>query len=261
MYDRSEPSEGRFMQYEKFATIYDRLMDDMPYDDWLSWVEGLWERFGKPKQVVDLGCGTGTLALKLSARGVRVYGVDLSAEMLAIARQKEEQAGNHESVIWLEQNMAELDLPHSIDAAYSFCDSLNYILDEEEIVQTFAAVYEHLNRNGIFSFDMLSEYQYEAYATEQPFVLNEEELAYIWQIEYDRHKKMIEHDLTFFTKVNEANCFERFDEHHAQRAYDPEWIISILRACGFHEVWWGADFRWDSSQEQASRYFFTALKL
>ncbi len=74
--------------YRQFASVYDRLMEDMPYSDWLRFARESWERYGIPKTVVDLGCGTGSLAIPLARSGFEVFAIDLSADMLTIGRSK-----------------------------------------------------------------------------------------------------------------------------------------------------------------------------
>lgn len=76
------------MAYHHLAVIYDRLMEETPYEQWLAWLKEYWAKHGEPKSIIDLGCGTGSLAIPLAKQGFKVTGVDLSAEMLAIAYEK-----------------------------------------------------------------------------------------------------------------------------------------------------------------------------
>ena len=97
--------------YRQFASVYDRLMEDMPYSDWLRFARESWERYGIPKTVVDLGCGTGSLAIPLARSGFEVFAIDLSADMLTIGRSKWEGSpqqairSNAGSIRWLQQDM------------------------------------------------------------------------------------------------------------------------------------------------------------
>jgi ubiquinone/menaquinone biosynthesis C-methylase UbiE len=79
------------MSYERFAYTYDRLMREMPYGDWLRFAREAWNEYGiTPKTIVDLGCGTGNIAIPLGLEGFDVTGIDLSEDMLAVALQKAE---------------------------------------------------------------------------------------------------------------------------------------------------------------------------
>lgn len=78
------------MSYRKFAYVYDELMEDMPYPDWIRFARTAWEKHGMPKSVAELGCGTGSITIPLVNSGFEVTGIDLSADMLSVARSKME---------------------------------------------------------------------------------------------------------------------------------------------------------------------------
>jgi len=244
------------MAYAHLASVYDHLMADAPYDRWLAWLEQVWERLGRPRQVIDLGCGTGTISIPLAKRGYRVTGVDLSAEMLAVAydKAKQEQA----DVIWVEQDMRELSLP-AADAVISLCDSLSYLTEEEDVRQTFQRVFAHLKTGGTFLFDVHSPYKMLHGFGDQTFTLNEEEVSYIWQCFCDPARLEVEHQLTFFIR-QENGFYLRVEEAHAQRAYPPVQMISWLRETGFADIVLTADFHHLPPQEDSERLFFVTRK-
>jgi SAM-dependent methyltransferase len=72
-----------------------------------------------PGSLIDLGCGTGRLLVCLSRRGFRVLGVDLSAEMLAVAREKARASGVAASL--LHANIADLDVIEERTFDYAAC--------------------------------------------------------------------------------------------------------------------------------------------
>ncbi|NOV03546.1 class I SAM-dependent DNA methyltransferase [Paenibacillus planticolens] len=253
------------MSYEEFAYTYDRLMNTMPYKDWLCFVKESFERFGvKPETIVDLGCGTGNLTIPLALEGYHLTGIDLSEDMLAVADQKAGEGlarlrGG--AVRWLQQDLREWELGEPVDVAISFCDSLNYLLEEEDIVDAFRQTYAGLKPGGLFLFDVHTPQQLFAYAEAQPFFLNEDDVAYIWTSELDEDRVQIQHDLTIFVKESGSKeLFRRIDETHEQRAYALEWLEQMLRAAGFREVHKAADFTWDQPTEETERAFFVAKK-
>src|SRR5699024_9620684 len=111
--------------------------------------------------ILDVGCGTGELLLRLLKEGAHVTGVDLSADMLAITRQKCESFGFKPML--LEQSMTELNLagfdPFCIITL--FCDSLNYLETEEDVQKTFQNIYNHLDQDGVLLFDVHSIFKME----------------------------------------------------------------------------------------------------
>ena len=119
--------------YAVFAEIYDELMDNIPYKDWVAYLTKLLsERGVKSGLVCELGCGTGTVSELLLKAGYDMIGIDNSEEMLAVARDKQadrmvsEDSG--EQILYLLQDMREFELYGTVDAFVSICDSMNYIL-------------------------------------------------------------------------------------------------------------------------------------
>ncbi|MDP5273036.1 class I SAM-dependent DNA methyltransferase [Chengkuizengella axinellae] len=252
------------MSYEGFANYYDTLMEDMPYPQWIQFAESCWGKQKTPKTIVDLGCGTGNITIPLAKKGLHVFGVDLSTEMLSIAAQKTEDhlskvKQNGGSITLLEQDMRELELPVCVDCIVSFCDCYNYIINETHVVQSFQKVYDHLHHEGLFIFDMLTAFQFQFYADEQPFIYNEDQLSYIWTCEYDDKQHEIEHDLTIFAKEDRANYLKTNEVHH-QRAYPIDWVKSQLKTIGFKNIRCFGDFEFEEPSDTTNRVFFVAEK-
>ncbi|GIP39556.1 methyltransferase [Paenibacillus sp. J31TS4] len=249
------------MAYRQFAYSYDRLMEDMPYGAWLRFAEECWERFGRPERVVDLGCGTGSLSIPLAATGLKVIGIDLSEDMLAVASSKSEQvplsAGG--TLDWIQQDMREWELPGTVDAVLSFCDCLNYLTEEEDVAQTFRQTAAALRPGGLFAFDVHTVRQLAEYAETQPFLLDEEDIAYIWTCDFDEERTEIEHALTIFAREG-SGLFRRYEETHIQRAYPLDRLERMLSEAGFSEIRVTADFTWTPADSATGRAFFTAVK-
>jgi SAM-dependent methyltransferase len=250
--------------YKAFATVYDRLMEDMPYDKWLTFAEEIWSRYGKPQHVVDLGCGTGALAIPLTHQGIEVTGIDLSASMLRIAAEKErlsfvESDRSSQAVKWLQQNMCAWQTDTLADSVISFCDCLNYIVDEDELLAALQATYNGLREGGSFLFDVHPLSRFEQYAEQSPFVYDENGIAYLWNSHYDEDEHIIEHQLAIFIAEDDER-YRRIDELHVQRAYHPMWLQGALREVGFSEVSIFADFQCIPYDEHSERLFFVAIK-
>ncbi|TVY09059.1 class I SAM-dependent DNA methyltransferase [Paenibacillus cremeus] len=263
------------MAYEQFSYLYDRLMEDMPYDEWLRFAQQCWDKYGSPRTVVDLGCGTGSIAIPMAKLGYEVIGIDLSEDMLAVAEQKASEAQRRTpfqpggSITWLQQDMREWEIGRPADAVISFCDCMNYLLEAEDLEQTFRQVYEGLAEGGVFLFDMHTPRQLRHYAESQPFLLNEDDIAYIWTSEFDPGRCEIEHALTIFFKEGvtdfgsddaQTDRFQRVEEMHVQRAYPLKQVEALLREVGFKEVDAFADFSWKKPTEDTERAFFIAVK-
>jgi SAM-dependent methyltransferase len=255
--------------YAQFAYYYDRLMADMPYSSWMSFLRECWHRHQvNPLSLVDLGCGTGNLTLQLAQVGLQVTGIDISTDMLAVAQEKTEELGklsglaNGGSVHWIEQDIRYWELPHPMDCAISFCDCLNYLTDEKDVRLAFQRTFAGLSPGGLFIFDVHAPRQLIGYAEAQPFVMNDEDISYIWTCDYDEVRREIEHHLVIFVRENEKSVplYRRTEEFHVQRAYPAEWIRLELEECGFEIVSVSADFTFNPPTEESERLFFAARR-
>ena len=168
--------------YTSFAQVYDLFMDNVPYEQWSAFLCRILKKYGiEDGPVLDLGCGTGKLTRLMAKAGYDMTGVDSSAEMLQIALS---QTGEEE-ILYLLQEMQELDLDGCVRAVYSACDCINYVLDEEELQEAFARVYEHLETGGVFLFDMNTDYKYTQLLGENTFAESREDGSFIWENYYD----------------------------------------------------------------------------
>ncbi|MFD2671604.1 class I SAM-dependent DNA methyltransferase [Marinicrinis sediminis] len=247
------------MAYQHFAHVYDRLMQHMPYDEWLEFFDLCWQMEGRrPDRVVDLGCGTGSLAIPLAQSGLQVVGIDYAPDMLAIA-QKRADALTTSPIQWQQQDAREWSWAEKVDCVISFCDVMNYMQTEEDLLAAFARTCEALNEGGLFLFDMLTAYQYEQYQREQPFALNEPDIAYIWQCDWDERTSTIEHELVVFASESD-NRFTRFTEYHHQRAYEEARVRQLLHQSGFTKIDTYGDFSWEAPDRETGRIFFLARK-
>lgn len=242
----SEISEGG-LAYGDFSYVYDELMDATPYGEWCSLIVELIEKYGvsKPDRsekdlllsernlVVDLGCGTGTLTELLYRKGYDMIGVDQSESMLAVAMEKRQESGSE--ILYLCQDMRELELYSTVGTVISVCDSLNYLLEEEELAQVFSLVNNYLFPGGIFIFDFNTDYKYREVIGDTTIAENREDCSFIWENYYDSESGLNEYDLTVFVQT-EGDRFRRFTEVHYQRGYTPEQVTALLQKAGFRVI-------------------------
>lgn len=247
------------MSYERFAYIYDYLMQDVPYERWLDYVNKQVKASSIPvHDVLDIACGTGELSLRLAKNGYNVTGVDLSEDMLMIAQEKSFEENVKLSLF--QQDMSKLDSLGEFDLITIFCDSLNYLKDEQDVENTFKGVYHHLKRDGLFLFDIHSIFKMTQIFINQTFTHTDESVSYIWECFPGESPNSVEHELTFFVLDEETNLYERVEELHKQRTYPVLMMKNMLSNAGFEVLGVSADFSEDEPTDQSERIFFACRK-
>lgn len=215
--------------YTGFAYLYDTFMDNIPYEEWVEYLKSLLNEYGVNEGIVlDMGCGTGNVTELLAESGYDMIGIDNSEDMLSIAMEK--AADKELSILYLLQDMRGFELYGTVAAAVSICDSINYILEYDELVETFRLVNNYLDPDGLFIFDLTTEAKY-IKIKDAVIAENHEEGSFIWENTYFTDEKINQYDLTIFEKV-EDDLYERHQETHMQRVYSIEEIKSALNAAG-----------------------------
>ncbi|PSL45052.1 methyltransferase family protein [Salsuginibacillus halophilus] len=239
--------------YERLSWIYDDLMEDAPYQAWAERVKtSLLKHEQAVNHVLDLGCGTGTMMLLLLDEGYHVTGVDLSAEMLAAAQGKAAAHG-YEPPLFA-QDMRALEGLGTYDAVMAWCDTLNYAGDETDVERVFSGVKAHLKPGGLFLFDVHTPYKMTEVFPGTSFADASEDVTVIWNVFTGEDPLSVEHELTFFEE-HPSGLYERSDETHMQRTFQPEEYRRLLEAQGFSRVHYEADH---PDEAVAERFFFTA---
>lgn len=233
--------------YSDFAYVYDAFMDNTPYEEWCGYVCESIKKYGVSRPgrksvdlleseknlVVDLGCGTGTLTQMLYEAGYDMIGVDNSETMLSVAMEKRDSAGSE--ILYLLQDMRELELYSTVGTVISVCDSVNYILEEDELLTVFKLVNNYLYPGGLFIFDFNTVYKYAEVIGDATIAENREDCSFIWENYYHEEEEINEYDLTIFVREEDGR-FRRFQENHYQKGYHPERICALLKEAGMEVV-------------------------
>lgn len=235
------------------APYYDELMRTVPYRMWVSYyLLLLSHQQYKPRTMLDVCCGTGTMCELLTREGFELSGFDISPGMIAIAREK---AAKKEMGIRYEVfDAAEADMGETYDAAFSFFDSLNNITDPGRLQQAFHRVYEHLNGGGSFIFDLNTAYAFEQRMFDQQNLSPRAKLRYKWVGDWNERTRTITVDMRFWRGGRE------FRETHVQRAYSEAEVRDMLAEAGFEEVRAFTSYTLNPPRHSSDRLHFTALK-
>lgn len=217
------------MSYNVFARYYDALTANVDYEMMADYLCALLEREGhKAGLTLDLACGTGSLTLALARRGLDIYGVDASMEMLSAAQEK--AAEEELSILFLCQKMQTLDLYGTVNTVFCTLDSLNHLTGEEDVRKTFSRVALFLEPNGYFIFDMNTLYKHQYILANQAYLYDTEDVFCAWQNHFEQKTGRVSITLDFFEK--RGKLYERSSERFFERAYPLETILKWLEEAG-----------------------------
>lgn len=220
--------------YTGFAEVYDTFMDNIPYEEWTEYIKELLTEYGVDNGLVlDLGCGTGSITELMAKEGYDMIGIDNSEEMLSIAMEKREKSGYN--ILYLCQDMREFELYGTVRAIISICDSVNYIMEEDGLLEVFKLVNNYLDPGGIFIFDLNTLYKYSNIMGDTVIAENRDNCSFIWENYYYEAERINEYDLSIFIKEKD-NLYRKYEETHLQRAYELTEIQKLLERAGLEFV-------------------------
>ena len=244
--------------YTEFSQVYDRFMDNVDYEKWTEFIEKIWGKHGlEPALVLDLACGTGNFTIPLSEKGYDMIGIDSSGEMLAVAREKE-PAGS--GILFLEQDMREFELYGTVDACICMVDGLNYLLEEDELLEVFKLVKNYLNPGGIFLFDMNTIYKFKEIMGENRFCDIDESAAIIWENYYDEDENINEYYVTVFAEESESGFYKRYEETHYQKGYEMGKVKELINEAGLEILNIYGSMEFETYSEVCEKMFFAVRK-
>ena len=242
--------------YEALAVSYDRLTNDVDYEATVDFYYEILKREGlNPRTAVDLACGTGSVTEILAKRGLKVTAVDLSEEMLTVARQKAMELENQP--LFLCQNLRDLYLPRAVDLAVCALDSLDYITDPNDCREAIRRVYKVLNPGGIFIFDVNTPEKLRA-MDGQVFLDEDDDVYCIWRGEFDEQSNICSYGMDLFQR--RGNLWERSFEEHREYAYSEEQLVGYLKDAGFTHIAVYADRLFADPREGEQRIYIKARK-
>ncbi len=244
--------------YRDFAYIYDNLLYDINVTQWVGYIESIFDKYNKkPEIILDLACGTGRITTELAKKGYDMIGIDLSSEMLNVAKDK--ATAHSLDVLYLNQNMSEFELYGTVDAVICLLDSFNYLINEEDLYKTLNLINNYLNPEGILIFDINSKYKLSKILGNNVFYDVSDQISYIWENKFINSKNICEMDLTFF-QMDKDGKYIRYDEIHTERAYSINEIDNALKSAKLNVIGKFNEFTFDIPDAKSERIFFIAEK-
>jgi len=247
--------------YTKFAKIY----SSGSYPEYSRYVAGkLLDILGKleirPDGILDLACGEGTFVREAEDLGFDAWGIDKSEEMIRIAKDKATRDG--ESPTFLRADMRDFSLEKKFDLVTSWFDSMNYLLKRAGLRRTFESVYDHLNRNGYFVFDVNTIYGLSVQWQEESCYVQRDdgEVYEVHRTSYEEAEKIATLDITFFLREGEG-LWNRYEESHRERGYELNEISRTGEEAGLElKAIWDDLEDFSPPEENSGRVWFVFQK-
>lgn len=235
------------MSYDNFAYYYDSLMDPQFYDDYLQFIL----QQGEFYDVLELGCGTGELAIRMAKKGINICATDLSEEMLTVAREK--ALAHHLFLNVKRVDMSDFLTTEPVDLVLCLCDSINYLIEEENVIKTFQNVYNSLKDNGIFIFDIDSLYKMNTILKDYHEKEEDTDISFSWNVETIDDGYVCHH-----IHIQDHENQEIVDEKHYQKTYSLNQYLFWLEDVGFSHIDYYSDFT--NYHEKCERIIFVCRK-
>ena len=242
--------------YEILSYFYDDFLNtEVDYEKYSNFILSELKKTSLSfNKYLDLACGTGNLSLIIGENFKKTTCIDISENMLSIAYNKflEKKV----PAFFLNTDICDFSLNEEFSLATCCLDSINYILDEDDLLNCFKCTYDSLLPNGIFIFDINSKHKIKNELGNNIFIFDEEKVFCTWENEYE--DDIVDMHLTFFVK--EGDRYKRFEEDHAERAYDVFEIESLLKKAKFNDIKYFNDYSYDKITGDSSRITFVIRK-
>ena len=247
------------MIYDLLAKHYNSINRQINQGRWADFFETVFKKYAtkKPSLILDLGCGTGSMTIELAKRGYDMTGVDISPEMLDIARREAEKCGLSDKNLWLNQDICAFELYGTVDVCVSNLDTINHLLSKDDVYDCFMLVHNYLDPDGIFIFDINGKYKFENIYADKTYVYDEKDGVLIWQNKYSKRSKICDFYITAFDKQRDGS-YQRHDDVQSERMYRIKDMKSMLLECGFEFIGAYSDFDFTPATDDAERIFIIA---
>ena len=235
-----------------FAMFYDRLTENAEYEVRSEYISNFFSELGNVgKAVLDLACGTGTVSRYFYDNGFNVTGIDLSCDMLSIAKDKCPEAE------FFCADMTDFQLSSKVDLCICCLDAINHLVDENQVINCFRCVKNSLAEGGIFIFDVNTVYKHREILADNTFIFDEDDYYIVWDNEHidDRNVRVLI-DMFIFN----GSSYDRRSEEFTETAYEIDELKKMLYDSGFSSVEVYDELTENKPRSDSERLYFVCKK-
>ena len=246
--------------YSELASFYNTLNGGIDYDEWTDFIDLIFKKHGVSKRtpVLDAGCGTGQITVRLAERGYDMIGADISPEMLSVAREFADE--RQVKPLFICQNMSSIELYGSVAAAISTLDSVNYLTKKEDLLSFFSLMHNYIEDGGILVFDVNTKKKFEEFYGQNDYVIDEDGVFCGWQNDYSKNSHIAAFYLNIFEELPDGN-YRRHFEVQKERYYPDKTLVKMLKECGFEVADMYSDTDFSPVGADDMRHFYVCKKI
>ena len=238
--------------YNTFAQFYDRLTENVDYEVRSNYISDFFCEYGNGgRRVLDLACGTGSIAQNLADKGYDIIGIDLSEEMLTLAKEKCPES------IFIKADMTDFALPEKVDFCLCSLDAVNHLTELEQVMNCFECVNNSLNNGGLFVFDVNTLFKHREVLADNTFIYDEEDFFLSWDNNYT-DDDIVEIYLDFF--IFNGKNYDRFSERFKEKAYSTDALIKAL-GDDFEIIGIYDELTLNTPEDDSERLYFVCKKV
>lgn len=247
--------------YFALSNGYDKLNSETDYSLWASFIEKCFEKWSdiKIESVLDLGCGTGAMTFELCRRGYDMTGLDISCEMLSVAKDTSDSLGM-DGILWLCQDMRSFELYGTVQGAVCCLDGINHLCGVRDLEKCLSLLHNYVEPGGVFVFDVNTPKKFAKFYGDNDYILEDENIMCCWQNEYDRRRGICTFYLTVFEK-NDDGSWRRTDTEQREKCYTRRKLEASLTAAGFEVCGFFGDFDFTEASDDDHRWYIVAKRL
>lgn len=247
--------------YYALSSGYDKLNSETDYVKWADFIRSCFEKYGdiEVKEVLDLGCGTGAMTFPLRNLGYDMIGLDISYEMLAVARETADKNA-YDDILWLCQDMRAFELYGTVQGAVCCLDGINHLCGVQDLSKCLKLLHNYIEPGGVFVFDVNTPKKFAKFYGDNDYILEDENIMCCWQNSYDKRRGICTFYLTVFEK-NDDGTWRRTDTEQRERCYTMQKLTNALEAAGFSVCGSFSDFDFDAASDDDMRWYVVAKRI
>ncbi|MHA1283667.1 MAG: class I SAM-dependent DNA methyltransferase [Promethearchaeota archaeon] len=235
-----------------FASIYDEFQRHKPYNEWVNHLIALFKKYRENvSNILEIGCGTGTISYLLSNNGYNVVGIDSSQEMINIARAK-----YGDNIQFYCQDARMLKINNNFDCCIAIYDVFNYLLFEKDLKRVFDNIFKILINDGLFIFDINSKYDLLHSYQENLYQTGDRYRCYSEYEILEKGKSIVQFTFKFYPPKGKSYYIEL----HRKRGYKRNEIKKILKSSKFKLINVFDGFSFKKARKKTRQFLFIAKK-